>query len=634
MEELTKVQNEIAEAPLGAAIVTAGAGSGKTRTLTHRLHYLVKNNIVEPCRIAALTFTNKAAKEMRERAEKMGHSITQAFTGTFHSFCVRLLRKNYNSNFSIYDTNDTKKVLKDVIKEIMGDDGDIKSNTELLKKAQFHLDEWKNEGQALDEYIGIIKYDKNYKLIGEILSKYQRRLAENNALDFDDLLLKTLAILRENEDVRQKLQERFLYILVDEFQDTNKVQYEIVAILAEKHKNIMVVGDEDQCIYTWRGASIENIERFKRDFPDAKIYKLEENFRSSKNIVSAANTLVAKNSKRIQKTLFSNIPDGEICIDCYFNENEEADRVVGKIIENKRRGVRYGDNAVLMRMNALSRVFEERLRLHGIPYVVWGGFKFYERAEIKSALNYLRLLVNSNDSVALYDVINWPKRGIGDGSVEKIKAGEKLSDKVQKAVNGFYKIVDELKEAWELGLDNLADNFLIITGLKKYYEDEKTEDENRLQNLYQLCASIKEFYASNKDAGLAYYLQTVTIDAGEEQDAGEQVVLSTVHSAKGLEFNNVFIIGLEEGLFPVGRAFDDDDDMEEERRLLYVAVTRAKRRLYMSFAKSRWANGERSYGFKSRFLTDMGYYEDDDDDLFGYSNGVNRHKKSNYWNHY
>ncbi|MDR0384234.1 MAG: ATP-dependent helicase [Christensenellaceae bacterium] len=651
--DLTQRQKEIVTAPLGAMLVTAGAGSGKTRTLTGRFVHLIKNGI-DPNRILALTFTNKAGKEMRSRVElemrsgeaasvgnsqmRSGDSVGQTrsgygigedetsyfndaidsgrigvnqvgistFIGTFHSFCMRFLQRNHNSHFSIYDDNDSRKVLREVIKQVLGDDSDARERKEVLAKAEKSLAKWKNVGGSIPEY-----FEPMQKLI---LTNYEKQLEKNNAFDFDDLLLKTLEILRNNEEIREKMQKRFDCILIDEFQDTNKIQYDIISILAKVHRNIMIVGDEDQCIYTWRGASINNIERFKLDFPELKIYKLEENFRSCRNIVELANTLVKKNCNRIDKTLFSVIPDGEIDICSYWTDNLEADGVIQRIIENKRMGIGYGENAILMRMNALSRTFEERLRRYAIPYVIWGGFKFYDRQEIKIALDYLKTVVNPLDDVAFYNVINYPRRGIGETSIEKIKAsrlgnhgkdligkplGLDLSPNIKKSYYDFLEVLDNLKRANTQGLFYLAENFLKITGL------DKIEDEDRLANLYQLMVSIKEFAVTSPELDLSYYLQTVAISSGDNPDADNSVILSTIHSAKGLEFKNVFIVGLEEGLFPVFRAFNNDDDMEEERRLFYVAITRARERLFISFATNRYKYGERQVSQRSRFLDDM-----------------------------
>lgn len=617
--DLTAVQQEIVTAPLGAILVTAGAGSGKTRVLTHRLLYLLQSGIPEGA-IVALTFTNKAGNEMRSRVEKLLGRPFSTFIGTFHSFCVRLLRKNSGRpNFSIYATADTNKVLKDLIKEMYS-----AVDAELYKEAVNGLSDWKMKG--------VLPFNSNQDRLEKIFTRYQEQLKNNNAYDFDDLLLATWHLLQDNANVREKLQDYFQYILVDEFQDTNSVQYQIVALLAAKHRNLMVVGDEDQCIYSWRGASIENLNQFRADFPEAKIYKLEENFRSSGNIVKLANGLVAKNTNRIGKHLFSKINDGLINFDCYYDDKQEAVGVVQQILDHRRNGGNWSDEAILMRINALSRRFEECLQFNHIPYVVWGGFKFYERAEVKIVLDYLRLLVNHDDDVALFNVINFPKRGIGDACLAKIKAAARenlcsayqivenlstydlgLSAKTQNAMAGFTTVLHHLQDFLQQGLVTLANELVDVTGLQKYYEDEKDDGESRLENIYQLCGSIREYANNNPNADLSSYLQSVTIAGGENPEANDHVIISTIHSAKGLEFKNVYIVGLEDGLFPSYKSQYNDAVLEEERRLLYVAITRAMRNLNISYAKCRFLNGEISRTVPSTFLMELGYFGGGDD---------------------
>ncbi len=611
---LTSVQQEIVTAPLGAMLVTAGAGSGKTRVLTHRLLHLLQSGMPEGA-IVALTFTNKAGNEMRSRVEKLLGRPFNTFIGTFHSFCVRLLRKNSGRpNFSIYATVDTNKVLKDIIKDMYQS-----VDLDLYKDAVNCLSDWKMKG--------FLPFNSNQEQLEKIFTRYQEQLKTNNAYDFDDLLLETLHMLQENATIREKLQNCFQYILVDEFQDTNLVQYQIVALLAAKHRNIMVVGDEDQSIYSWRGANIENLNRYRHDFPEVKIYKLEENFRSSGNIVKLANGLVAKNTNRIAKNLFSNINDGLIRFDNYYDDKQEAQGVIGQILDHRRNGGSYADEAILMRINALSRRFEEYLRLYNIPYVVWGGFKFYERAEVKIVLDYLRLLVNPDDEVALFNVINFPKRGIGEACLTKIRTAAKehacsayqvidnladfdldITTKTRNALAGFVTVVHHLQEFLQQGLIALANELVDVTGLQKYYEDEKDDGESRLENIYQLCGSIRDYAHNNPTADLSSYLQTVTIAGGENPDADDHVIISTIHSAKGLEFKNVYIVGMEDGLFPSYKSQHSDAVLEEERRLLYVAITRAMRNLTISYAKCRFLNGEITRTIPSTFLMELGYF--------------------------
>lgn len=611
---LTIKQSEIVNAPLGAMLVTAGAGSGKTRVLTSRLLHLLQSGIPEKS-IIALTFTNKAGNEMRERVEKLLGRSFNTFIGTFHSFCVRLLRKHSGKpNFSIYATTDTNKVLKEIIKELYQE-----VDSELYKAAVSGLSNWKNKG--------IVEFTSFHDPLVKIFNAYRDQLRKNNAYDFDDLLIETLELLKTNTEVCAKLQDYFQYILVDEFQDTNEIQYEIVSFLAQKHRNIMVVGDEDQCIYSWRGASVENINRFRHDFPEARIYRLEENFRSSGNIVKLASDLVSKNNNRIDKKLFSNINDGLINYEDYYDDKQEAQGIISHILECRRNGGTWSDSAILMRINALSRRFEEALRIYNIPYVVWGGFKFYERAEVKIVLDYLRLLVNQNDEVALFNVINFPKRGIGEACHAKIKQFARAQNltayqvveqienydigvptKTKNAIRQFANILHQLQDLLKQGLTPLANELVDITGLQTHYESEKDDSESRLENIYQLCGSIREFASVNPTADLSSYLQSVTLAGGEDPDATDHVVISTIHSAKGLEFKNVYIVGMEDGLFPSYKSQYKDEILEEERRLLYVAITRAMRNLNISYARSRFLNGEISRTVPSTFLMELGYF--------------------------
>ncbi len=612
---LTVAQSEIVNAPFGPILVTAGAGSGKTRVLTTRLLHLLQSGIPEQA-IVALTFTNKAGNEMRERVEKMLGRPFNTFIGTFHSFCVRLLRKHSGKpNFSIYATADTNKVLKDIIKELFKD-----VDNDLYKAATDGLSRWK--------HTGIVEFTSNHDALVRIFNEYREQLQKNNAYDFDDLLLETLHLLKNNAVICDKLQNYFQYILVDEFQDTNEIQYQIVSLLAQKHRNIMVVGDEDQCIYSWRGASVENINRFQTDFPDVKIYRLEENFRSSGNIVKLASGLVSKNNNRIAKNLYSHLNDGLINYEDFYDDKQEALGIISHILENRRNGGTWSDCAILMRINALSRRFEEALRMYNIPYVVWGGFKFYERAEVKIVLDYLRLLVNQEDEVALFNVINFPKRGIGDACLSKIKTFARehnltsfqvvsnidlyddlgLTTKTKTAIQSFAKLIQKLQELLKQGLIALANEIVDVTGLQEFYENDKDDSESRLENIYQLCGSIREYASMNPTADLSSYLQSVTLAGGENPDATDCVIISTIHSAKGLEFKNVYIVGMEDGLFPSYKSQYNEAILEEERRLLYVAITRAMRNLNISYARSRFLNGEISRTVPSQFLMELGYF--------------------------
>lgn len=623
---LTKVQKEIVEADMGPMLVTAGAGSGKTRVLTHRIIHVINSGIPDS-KILALTFTNKAAGEMKERVEKTLGSAISTFLGTFHSFCARLLRKNiqhlnksWTSDFSIYATTDTQKV----IKEILANNTFIELEKDSWKTIEWHLSAMKNDGLTAEEYRKEIEHLTSCDEILRVICAYDKRLADCNALDFDDLLLKTLDLFETAPHILAELQRRFDYILVDEFQDTNVIQYKIVSKLAQMHKNIMCVGDEDQCIYTWRGASIENITSFKRDFPSVRIYKLEENFRSGKNIVSLANKLVAHNTNRLDKILFSNLPEGEIHLDKCWNEREEAEKVVTTIARMVKQGSKHSDFAILMRINALSRAFEEKLLEYNIPHYVWGGFKFYERSEIKSVINYLRVMVNPKDEIALLDVLNWPRRGVGDSSVAKLRdlsngAGiacydliigieaykEQFSAKSYAGICEFKRVIESLIEIHNsFGLRELANNLVSTIGVESAFKtSKKEEDLNRLENIFQLENAIRSYAEDNPDATLGQYLQSVSLVSDADNSAGDDaVIISTVHSAKGLEFKNVFIVGLEDGLFPLSRAKNSEAELEEERRLLYVAITRARENLTLSYCGTRFYQGERKACMASPFL--------------------------------
>ena len=615
-------------------LVTAGAGSGKTRVLTQRIAYIIEKYDYSDGEIIALTFTNKAAKEMKDRINGFLAPRTEFKNhfGTFHGWCASFLRKHinklkgYNRDFSIYDRNDSQKVIKSLVEK------------EDIKTVEWHISNMKNQGLSINEYDA-----SGYE---DVIEKYQQILRESNALDFDDLLVTTLEVLETAPEVLDTIRKQNKYVFVDEFQDTNDVQYKIVELIAREHKNIMVVGDEDQCIYTWRGASTQIINHFRRDFPDYKIYKLEQNFRSSRNIVTLANRLVANNKNRLEKVLFSDIDDGVIvCQNCY-NEREEAQRVVEKIVTEVRAGrAQYSDFAVLMRINALTRHFEEQLLAYNVPHVVWGGFKFYERAEIKTVVNYLRILVNPRDDVALFDIINFPRRGVGASTIEKIKeiaTNEKLScfeviqnaekyNLPKKAVAGiqdFVRVIQKLRDMNDnFGLFSLGGCIIATIGLEDTFDKRKEDEMNRLENIYQLERAIKDFACENPDTDLSAWLQNVSLISDQEitsggvqrDDSANAVVISTVHGAKGLEFKTVFVVGMEDGLFPLARSKNSDAEMEEERRLLYVAITRARERLFVSYCSSRFLHGEVKNLLPSLFLKQCGFDINKEDafDRFG-----------------
>ena len=625
--ELTKVQREIVEAGMGSMFVTAGAGSGKTRVLTHRIAHLVEELGIPDHGVLALTFTNKAGAEMRERAERMLGRPIGVFLGTFHSFCARVLRKSihhlggaYDGNFTIYDVPSQRKVLKEVT-EANGFSALVKDPYKIV---EWHIGRMKNNDMTLAEYEkSIRKRDEHSDKIGESIEAYQERLAANNALDFDDLLIKTLELFEKCPDVLARLQERFQYVLVDEFQDTNAVQYKIAYMLAKAHGNIMVVGDDDQCIYTWRGATVENFKALKRDFPDLRTYKLEQNFRSSRNIVELAAKLVEQNTERVAKTVFSEVGDGVVANRCYFDEREEARSIAVAILEQVRGGGRYSDHAVLLRTNALSRIFEEQFRFHDIPYVVWGGYKFYDRAEVRQALDYLRLVVNPRDDVTVANCLSFPRRGIGEKTMELLGAGmwdtllsvtrgDRALDTGKKALQGiadFVGVVETLQKTYaDEGIVGLADCFLRVTGLEQAYKDSKSkDDEGRVDNLMELVNDLKTFAERNPGEGLASFLQSVSLASDvDDKNPDGCVVISTVHSVKGLEFDHVYIAALERDIFPLARAMHSLAELEEERRLLYVGMTRAKRHLELSCCSSRYYHGNRSFQSPSPFIEECG----------------------------
>jgi len=646
---LTKVQEEIVKGGFGPMLVTAGAGSGKTRVLTGRIEYLLclsddfGNPILRDWEILALTFTNKAAKEMKERIEKSRGDRVETFLGTFHSFCVRTLRRyieelgqGYTKNFSIYDTSDSLKVIKEVL-EVKN--YSYLNNKDSAKIVQWHLGEIKNEGITGKEYREIIKHRDDVDEVMDAVAGYEKKLRESNALDFDDLLLKTLELFEKAPHVLEQLQKRYKYILVDEFQDTNFVQYKIVRSLAMAHKNIMCVGDEDQCIYTWRGANIDNIKKFVDEFQPG-IYKLEQNFRSCQNIVTLANMLIQHNTERLDKVLFSELGDGDINFNAYYDDKEEARKVVQQIMLQHRAGTKLSNMAILMRVNALSRIFEDELRACGFGnrYVIWGGFKFYDRAEVKTALYWLRLLANHSDEVALMEAIGFPKRGVGEASLQKIKeyAVEKklsvfetlksfveqkeciliLPAKAKQGVQSFMTAFNKVLEVYQdNNLEELGREFTRISGLEQAFKTGKPEDEARLKNLEELVNVIVQYAKEHPDATLDEYLQTAVLSSGDTPDSNDQLVISTIHSSKGLEFDQVFIVGLEDGIFPLERAKDNFAEFEEERRLLYVAITRAKKGLQLSYAKTRFHRGERKWQKPSQFLKECEFMEEEEEKI-------------------
>ncbi|MBR4745416.1 MAG: exodeoxyribonuclease V subunit gamma [Clostridia bacterium] len=625
INDLNQVQKAVTYDTDGAILVSAGAGSGKTRLLTHRIAYLIDEKGVNPENILAITFTNKATNEMRERITSMVESAKYVWVSTFHSMCARILRENisnlpgYNRFFTIYDESDTKKLIKKVIKELNLED-------EKLDDVDCHISNAKNMGYDPQEYSKEFGYYDNIDTITKVYTEYEKQLHDNNALDFDDLLIKTLYLLNNVQGVREYYQQKFHYILVDEFQDTNLVQYKIVRILSAKHGNIFVVGDEDQSIYGWRGANIGNIRDFISDFPNCKVYKLEQNYRSTKNILSSANKLIANNNSRIEKTLFTNNELGDdVVLYGAYDESDECDWVARHIHALISNGVSCNEIGVLMRISSLSRIMEEKLLNYNIPYKVSGIFKFFERAEIKNIIAYMSCVVNEHDSVSLSRIINFPKRGIGDSSIETLAQTaydngvsmlnvvlncEKynLSTALCNKLQPFIHIMNELFATIDtMTITDWVKNLLKITGINELYNTKSEEDVTRKLNIESFVQSVATFEHDNSNDSVADYLQSVTLQNDlSEDDTTNSVSVSTVHASKGLEFKYVFIIGAEDGIFPLSRSMDEHDDLEEERRLMYVAITRAKIKLYVSYAKSRFLYGKRNYTIISRFVKEMG----------------------------
>lgn len=625
LDTLNEQQKKIALDTEGAKLVTAGAGSGKTRLLTHRICHLIENVGVNPSNILAITFTNKATNEMKERISSMVPHSDGIIIKTLHSFCAWILRNNidaldgFDSHFSVFDSSDQDKLLKKVIKELNIDE-------DIAKNCKYHISKAKNDGMNPTEYMSVNRFQPNIEEICKVYREYQRQLKENNTLDFDDLLLKTLELFNSKPGVLEYYQEKFHYIHVDEFQDTNLVQYKIVKLISAKYKNVFVVGDEDQCIYCWRGANIENINNFIKDFKPT-VYKLEQNYRSTKAIIKVANTLIKNNCQRLEKTLFTNNEDGEE-VTYYegYDEVEEVEYVARAIYNLNSKGVELNNIGVLMRVSALSRLIEEKLLNYNIPYKVSGIFKFFERLEIKNVLAYLTMIVNPRNNASIERIINYPKRGIGQATIDKLMSLSEeshipmvdlvenyreldISNTIKSKIAEFGDLITDLKEKYKtMGVAEFVEYVVEKSGIKGLYNTDSEEDVDRKMNIDQLLQSVKSYEHLNEDANLTDYLESVTLQNSldEEDDDQPSVSISTVHASKGLEFDYVFIIGLEEGRFPLSRAMDSMDEMEEERRLMYVAVTRARKKLYLTRAKSRFMYGSRDRQAPSRFIKEMG----------------------------
>ncbi len=611
----------------GPLLVLAGAGSGKTRVLTYRVAHLMEKG-VPAWKILAITFTNKAAKEMAERVQALtGEAGSEAWISTFHACCARILRRDieklgYKRQFAIYDEDDRMSVIKAVLKEL--NLGDKEYPPKAVKAA---ISDAKNRMLSPDEWLRDAGDDFRNRKYYEAYRLYERTLRGNNALDFDDLLVKTLELLAEQPPVLEYYQNRFDYILVDEYQDTNRAQYELVRLLTGKKRNLCVVGDDDQSIYGWRGADIRNILDFEKDFPDTKVVKLEQNYRSTGNILDAANQVIAHNQGRKEKALWTQAGEGEkIALYHALDERDEAAFIAAMTRKLIAHGARAGDVAVLYRTNAQSRVLEEAFVRGGIPYHVYGGQKFYERREVKDLIAYMRALVNPDDDVSLRRIINEPKRGIGETTVEALQSyassaemslmsavldveNAPLAARPKKLIGEFAELMIDLTEAlYEKTASEFLEFMIDKTGYVRALEAVKS-DENaaRIENIRELQGAVTEFERLNPEGGLADFLENVALvaDTDSLNEGGGSVTLMTLHSAKGLEFDNVFLPGMEENIFPLARASYDDELMEEERRLAYVGITRAKKRLFLSHARSRALYNSRSANELSRFVSEI-----------------------------
>lgn len=598
----------------GPVLVLAGAGSGKTRVVTYKIAYLVKEIGVNPFNILAITFTNKAANEMKERAEELlERSINGMWIGTFHSICVRILRKHYSSNFTIYDTQDSLNLIKRIVK-----DRNLDSDQFKPKSIKNRISDFKNKGMGVKEFQEFAGSDFYLKIVGEVFFDYEAAMKEANALDFDDLLLKTVKLFEANPSICEEYSKKFDYIFVDEYQDVNDIQYKFIKAISHVHNNLTVVGDENQSIYAFRGANLENILNFERDFKGAKVIYLNQNYRSTKSILDAANHLILNNPQKYKRELLATKADDEK-VKCYnlMTGDDEAYKVLEIIEKLKDDGEKYSDIAILYRTNNQSRAFEDVFVRNSVPYEIIGGIRFYDRKEVKDVLAYLKLLNNPFDSVSFERIVNTPRRGVGpktlgDLNEYRLVTGkdyfETLSDIGTKSAKKFGEDFIRIREVMnDVPLSELVDIVLEKSEyLKELKVSKNPEDESRVQNVYEFVSYVKEYEEKNPESELSEMLNEISllsdIDQSKEED---KVVLMTVHSSKGLEFRNVFVVGLEEGLFPSRMSMEDEKDVEEERRLFYVALTRARDRLFLTSADSRMIYGQTIYSKNSRFLEEI-----------------------------
>ena len=638
-DTLNNEQREAVFCTEGPLLMLAGAGSGKTRSLTHRIEYLIEEKGVAPWNILAITFTNKAAQEMRERVDALvGYGSEDIWISTFHATCSRILRRHidllgYDRNFTIYDASDQKSLMKEVLKEMKIDTKQFPERSVMSE-----ISSAKNEYKSPLDYRN--EYGSNFRnqRIADIYEHYQKRLKENNALDFDDLLVKMVDLFQTNPDVLEHYQDRFQYIMVDEYQDTNTVQFLLVSLLAKKYRNLCVVGDDDQSIYKFRGANIYNILNFEKVFPDAQVIRLEQNYRSTQNILNAANGVIANNKGRKEKKLWTENQKGELVhFKQYDTEYDEADGVVSRINFLAMRGVQYKDMAILYRTNAQSRIFEEKLKQKNIPYAIVRGISFYDRKEIKDLMSYLKVVDSGMDDLSVKRIINVPKRGIGQTTINRLQEFAILNQmsfldavfnadeipEVARALAKLHKFADMIEEfreyASEHEISELLEHILDVTQYRAELEAEGTDESiSRLEDIEELFNDIAYYEEEEENPNLRDFLaekDMYTLNAGIDnlEDENNKVLLMTLHNAKGLEFNNVFLGGMEEGVFPGFGAMmsGDESEIEEERRLCYVGITRAKERLFLSAAKRRMLRGQTQYNRRSRFIDEIpGQYLD------------------------
>ena len=628
LQGLNDKQYEAVVETEGPVLVIAGAGSGKTKVLTHKIAYIIQERKALPWQILAITFTNKAANEMKERVLKLiGEDAKDLWMGTFHSICVRILRSHiekigFDSSFVIFDMADQKSLIKKCLKELQIDDKQFSE-----KSVQYEISNAKNEMLDPDQYRLRAQGDFRKEKIAEIYALYQKRLKENNSIDFDDIINFTIKIFNENPDVLNYYSTKFKYILVDEYQDTNKSQFTLVKLLAEVNQNITVVGDNDQGIYSFRGADIANILNFEKDFNGTKIIKLEQNYRCTGNILKAANSIIKNNETKYEKKLWTENIEGRLPkIYAAENEYDEASFIAEQIEHLKREEkYEYTDFAILYRMNTQSRAIEDILRREAIPYKIVGGLKFYERKEIKDIISYLRLIQNTSDNLSLTRIINEPKRGIGKTSLDKIadlaiqnetSMYEIIKESDQYGLNRVFlnsrEFIDFIESARikkeTLSISEFIKYVLKKSGYLKSLEDENTiEAENRIENLEEFLNVAVEFEKEEVENTLQKFLEGITLssDIDNMEDTDDSVTLMTLHSAKGLEFPVVFLVGMEEGIFPSFRSMEEPKEVEEERRLCYVGVTRAKENLFLTCSKMRTMFGSTSYNLPSRFLDEI-----------------------------